>query len=112
MWFCNTVTASYTATTNPIHITTKCTSLGIQLDIPLSRLQQLERISKNKKPVTDCFEEMCQEWLKDNEKKWTEVYKALEQGKLTLYPIPYRLYISFRSAINPVDTSIRRLTYI
>ena len=58
---------------------TKCQSLGIQLDIPLSRLQQLERKSKNRKPVTDCFEEMCQKWLKGGDRKWTEVYEALEQ---------------------------------
>ena len=60
--------------------TANCTQLGIQLQIPFSRLQVLERQSKDKKPVIDCFTEMCQQWFKDKkDRQWCEIYEALEQ---------------------------------
>ena len=74
---------------------TKCTSLGLQLDIPLSQLQNLEKESKVRKPNRECFMEMCKLWLeeKDGHRKWSEVYEALEQqGNRRLKNILERKY--------------------
>ena len=61
--------------------TPNCTQLGIQLEIPYSRLEDLEKEASDNKPSMDCLEEMLQQWLQDIEedRKWCEVYKALEQ---------------------------------
>ena len=61
--------------------TIQCTSLGIQLKIPFPRLHVLEKQSMTKRTITHCFEEMCYYWLYENDedRKWSEVYKALEQ---------------------------------
>ena len=60
--------------------TANCTQLGIQLEIPYSRLEDLENEASDNKPSMDCLEEMLQQWLQDIEedRKWCEVYKALE----------------------------------
>lgn len=57
----------------------RCTSLGVQLDIPVSQLQDLQR--NFIKPNTECFIEMWQKWFQeiDEDRKWYEVYEALEQ---------------------------------
>ena len=61
---------------------TKCTSLGVQLKIPLSVLQDLEKKSKVKKPIRECFLEMWQQWFKDKgERKWIEIFEALKQQR-------------------------------
>ena len=61
---------------------TRCTSLGVQLKIPLSDLQYLEKKSKVRKPVRECFQEMWQQWFKDKEdRKWIEIFEALKQKK-------------------------------
>ena len=61
---------------------TKCTLLGIHLSIPLSVLRDLERKSKDKKPIRQCFLEMCQQWFNDKEdRKWIEIFEALKQKK-------------------------------
>ena len=64
--------------------TPNCTQLGVQLSIPLPRLKDLERQSKDKKPIKECFQEMCYQWLhndqdEDVDRKWSEVYTALEE---------------------------------
>ena len=64
--------------------TANCTQLGVQLSIPLPKLKGLERQSRDKKPNKECFQEMCQQWMHDDQdkyvdRKWSEVYKALEQ---------------------------------
>ena len=61
----------------------KCTTLGIELGITYSRLEELEKDSKAKKPVTECFLKMCRVWLieEETERKWSEVFKALRQQK-------------------------------
>ena len=56
-----------------------CTQLGVFLDIPLARLHELEQQSMTKAPA-ECFREMCELWLKNEEdRKWSVVFKALEQ---------------------------------
>ena len=61
---------------------TRCTSLGVQLKIPLSVLQDLERMSKVKKPNRECFREMWQQWFKDKgDRKWIEIFEALKQQR-------------------------------
>ena len=67
-----------------------CTQLGIHLEIPYSRLQDLEKESSDKKEIEECFKEMCQQWLqdKDEDRKWSEVFEALEQqGNMRLKAI-------------------------
>ena len=64
--------------------TPNCTQLGVQLSIPLPKLKDLELQSRDKKPIKKCFQEMCYQWLhddqdKDVDRKWSEVYTALEQ---------------------------------
>ena len=61
--------------------TANCTQLGIQLELPYSRLEDLEKESSDNRPSMECLEEMLQQWLQDIEedRKWCEVYKALEQ---------------------------------
>ena len=64
--------------------TANCTQLGIQLSIPRSRLQALKKEAMRKKPKKECFQEMCNQWLhndqdEDVDRKWSEVYEALEQ---------------------------------
>ena len=56
-----------------------CTQVGVHLDIPLARLHELEHQSMTKKSPTVCFREMCALWLKGENKKWSVVFKALEQ---------------------------------
>ena len=58
-----------------------CTQVGVYLDISLDRLHELERQSMTKRSPTVCFREMCELWLKEDEKdrKWSVVFKALEQ---------------------------------
>ena len=59
-----------------------CTQLGIQLNIEFATLKELERQSMTKKPVMDCFREMCDHWLTNTPKKnktWLAVYKAIGQ---------------------------------
>ena len=58
-----------------------CTQVGVYLDISLDRLHVLERQSMTKRPPTVCFREMCELWLKEDEKdrKWSVVFKALKQ---------------------------------
>ena len=60
-----------------------CTQLGVHLDISLDRLHVLEKQSMTKRSPTVCFMEMCQLWLKKDEKdkKWSVVFKALEQQR-------------------------------
>ena len=59
---------------------TRCTSLGVQLKIPLSVLQDLEKKSKGKKPISQCFQEMWQQWFYDKgDRKWIEIFLALKQ---------------------------------
>ena len=61
---------------------TRCTSLGVQLKIPLSVLQDLEKRSKDKKSIRLCFLEMWQQWFKDKgERKWIEIFEALKQQR-------------------------------
>ena len=61
---------------------TRCTSLGHQLKIPLSVLQDLEKKSKVKKPNRECFHEMWQQWFNDKEdRKWIEIFEALKQQR-------------------------------
>ena len=62
---------------------TNCTQLGIQLGIPFAKLEVLENQSTRSKTLTKCFQEMCEHWLdkqqeKDEDRKWSEVYEALE----------------------------------
>ena len=60
----------------------RCTSLGLQLKIPLSVLQDLEKKSKVKKSIRKCFLEMWQQWFKDKgERKWIEIFEALKQQR-------------------------------
>ena len=63
---------------------TRCTSLGVQLKIPLSVLQDLEKKSKVKKPIRECFLEMWQQWFDDKgDRKWIEIFEALKQQRNT-----------------------------
>ena len=56
-----------------------CTNLGVHLHIPLDTLKHLERHHATKKPIKDCFRDMCQFWLKNAEdKRWKVLYKALD----------------------------------
>ena len=58
---------------------TRCTSLGVQLKISLSVLQDLEKTSKVKK---ECFQEMWQQWFDDKgDRKWIEIFEALKQQR-------------------------------
>ena len=61
----------------------RCTELGIQLGISYPRLEEIEKDSKAKKPVSECFSKMCRAWLieEEKERKWSEVFKALRQQK-------------------------------
>lgn len=77
--------------------TANCTQLGVQFDIPLPRLQVLEKQSKDEKSITDCFTEMCRHWLQkeDEDRKWSDVYKALElQGSQSLRAILEKKYMA------------------
>ena len=61
---------------------TRCTSLGVQLKIPLSVLQNLEKRSKVKKSIRQCFLEMWQQWFNDKgDRKWIEIFEALKQQR-------------------------------
>ena len=64
--------------------TANCKKLGVQLKIPLPKLEDLERQSRDKKPSEECFQKMCYKWLhndqdEDVDRKWSEVYTALEK---------------------------------
>ena len=61
---------------------TKCTSLGVQLKIPLSDLQDFEKKSKVKKPIRECFLEIWKQWFDDKgDRKWIEIFEALKQQR-------------------------------
>ena len=61
---------------------TKCTSLGLQLKIPHAVLQDLEKKSKVKKSIRECFLEMWQQWFKDKgERKWIDIFEPLKQQR-------------------------------
>lgn len=59
-----------------------CTQIGVYLNISLASLHELELQSMARKPPRVCFGEMCELWLKEKkgeDKKWSVVFKALEQ---------------------------------
>ena len=57
-----------------------CIPLGTQLNLPYPELKRMETQSMAKRPIMDCFGEMCHYWLENNERKtWKVVYTALEQ---------------------------------
>ena len=91
--------------------TANCTQLGIQLELPYSRLEDLEKEASDNKPSMDCLEEMLQQWLQDIEedRKWSEVYKALEQqGNRRLKAILEKEH----SAATSGNTVVMKLFYI
>ena len=91
--------------------TANCTQLGIQLELPYSRLEDLEKEASDNKPSMDCLEEMLQQWLQDIEedRKWCEVYKALEQqGNRRLKAILEKEH----SASTSGNTVVMKLFYI
>ena len=65
---------------------TRCTSLGVQLKIPLSVLQYLEKKSEVNNSNRECFIEMWHQWFNEKEeRKWIEIFEALKkQRKLKL----------------------------